>query len=124
MKAYQQNETKNKMDLRDRKEELRRLLVTNERCTFQYLADSLGVSKRTVKRYLDEIEEEIMLNFRTGKHGGVSLADRSQIKRLFLKDYELEVLHRIISNTEKTGQCILDFADLQVLKEMVAYYSK
>ena len=124
MKAYQQNETKNKMDLRDRKEELRRLLVTNERCTFQYLADSLQVSKRTVKRYLDEIERDTMLIFYTGRHGGVSLADRSQIKRLFLKDYELEVLHRIISNTEKTGQCILDFADLQVLKEMVAYYSK
>ena len=124
MKNKQQKETKRDLDLNQRKEELRRLLVTNEQCTLQYLAESLKVSKRTVKRYLDEIEEDTKLIFHTGRYGGVSLADRSQVKRLYLKEYELEVLHRIISDTEEVGQCRLTSVDLKVLKDMVSYYSK
>lgn len=124
MKNNQQKETKRDLDLNQRKEEVRRLLVTNEQCTLQYLADSLKVSKRTVKRYLDEIEADTNLIFHTGRYGGVSLADRSQVKRLYLKEYELEVLHRIISDTETTGQCHLEFADLKILKDMVSFYSK
>ena len=124
MKNIQQNDIKRNLDLTQRKEEVRRLLVTNERCTLQYLADSLKVSRRTVKRYLDEIERDTMLIFHPGRYGGVSLADRSQVKRLYLKEYELEVLHRIISDTEKMGKCRLDSTDLKVLKEMVLYYSK
>ena len=124
MKNNQQKETKRDLDLNQRKEEVRRLLVTNEQCTLQYLADSLKVSKRTVKRYLDEIEEDTKLIFHMGRYGGVSLADRSQVKRLYMKKHELEVLHRIISDAEKMGQCQLDLADLKVLKDMVLYYSK
>lgn len=124
MKNKKQNETKCDLDLNQRKKEVRRLLVTNEQCTLQYLADSLKVSKRTVKRYLDEIEEDTKLIFHTGRYGGVSLADRSQVKRLYLKKYELAVLHRIISDTETMGQCQLASADLKVLRDMVSYYSK
>ena len=124
MKSIQQNEIKRELDLNQRKEEVRRLLVTNEQCTLQYLADSLKVSKRTIKRYLDEIEEDTMLIFHKGKYGGVSLANRSQVKRLYLKKQELGVLHRIICDTEKMGQCQLDPADLKILKDMVSYYSK
>lgn len=124
MKNNQQKETKRDLDLNQRKEELRRLLVTNERCTLQYLADSIQVSKRTVKRYLDEIERDTMLIFHPGRYGGVSLADRSQVKRLYLKDYEIAVLHRIIFETEEVGQCRLTLADLKVLRDMVSYYSK
>ena len=124
MKNNQQKETKRDLDLNQRKEEVRRLLVTNEQCTLQYLAESLKVSKRTVKRYLDEIEEDTKLIFHMGRYGGVSLADRSQVKRLYLKKHELAVLHRIISDTETMGQCQLDLADLKVLKDMVSYYSK
>lgn len=124
MKNNQQKETKRDLDLNQRKEEVRRLLVTNEQCTLQYLADSLKVSKRTVKRYLDEIEEDTKLIFHMGRYGGVSLADRSQVKRLYLKDYEIAVLHRIIFETEEVGQCRLTLADLKVLRDMVSYYSK
>ena len=52
----EQNKTKT-MDINQRKQELFRLLATHERCTFAYLADALEVSKRTVKRYLDELEQ-------------------------------------------------------------------
>ena len=124
MKNNQQNEIKRDLDLNQRKDEVRRLLVTNERCTLQYLADSLKVSRRTVKRYLDEIERDTMLIFHPGRYGGVSLADRSQVKRLYLKDYEIAVLHRIIFETEEVGQCRLTLADLKVLRNMVSYYSK
>lgn len=124
MKNNQQKETKRDLDLNQRKKELCRLLVINKQCTLQYLADSLKVSKRTVKRYLDEMEEDTKLIFQRGRYGGISLADRSQVKHLYLKEYELEVLHRIISDTEKIGQCQLTSADLKVLRDMVSYYSK
>ena len=123
MKNQKEN-IKRDLDLNQRKEKLRRLLATNERCTFQYLANSLGVSKRTVKRYLDEIEEDTMLNFYIGRAGGVSLANRSKAKRFYLKEDELTLLRRILSQTEKTGGCVLDLNDQKTLKEMITYYSK
>ena len=124
MKNNQEKEVIRELDLNQRKEKLRRLLATNERCTLQYLADSLQVSTRTVKRYLDELEVDVPLIFHAGRYGGVSLANRSHIKRMYLQDRELEVLHQIVSDTEASGQCKLSLKDLKILKEMVAYYSK
>ena len=38
------------MELGERKQKLFELLNTHNRCTFEYLANELGVSKLTVKR--------------------------------------------------------------------------
>ena len=112
-----------KFDMKKRKEELYRLLVANERCTLAYLANSIGISTRTVKRYLDELEQDTVLVVYTGRNGGVSLANRAGIKHMYLKEYELEVLRRIISETEQAGQCVLDPTSIKILKSMTCFYA-
>ena len=121
MKKNQKKEKK--MDINQRKEELFRLLLTNEKCTLEYLANSLEVSKRTVKRYLDELEETIPLHFSTGRYsGGVQLANKAKSRPAF-KKIELQVLEKIVSETEKTGSCALNESELNVLKELLCRHS-
>ena len=110
-------------DLDQRKKELFRLLLTNEKCSFEYLANSLEVSRRTVKRYLDELEETVPLHFTTGRYsGGVQLVNKTKNQHL-LKKAELYVLEKIVSETEQTGNCVLNESDLILLKEIIYRYS-
>ena len=110
-------------DIVHRKQELFKLLLTNEKCSFEYLANSLEVSKRTVKRYLDELEETIPLEFFVGRYsGGVRLATKAQ-NRHFLTLPELQLLKKIALQTEDAGCCMLDMSDLAILKEMIYRYS-
>ena len=53
------------MEIGERKQKLFELLTTHNRCTFEYLANELEVSKRTVKRYLDELEAANVISFNT-----------------------------------------------------------
>lgn len=111
------------MDINGRKKELFRLLLTNEKCTLEYLANSLNVCKRTVKRYLDELEETVPLRISAGRYsGGVRLENKMK-GRSVLKKTELHVLEKIVSETEKTGCCTLDTLERLLLKEMLYRYS-
>ena len=121
MKKNQKNQKSR--DLSQRKQELFRLLLSNEKCSFAYLANSLEVSKRTVKRYLDELEETVPLEFSTGRYsGGVQLVTKNKGQR-FLKKNELRLLEKIVVETEAVGNCTLDTSDLTLLKEMIYRYS-
>lgn len=118
-------QTKNRtMDINQRKQELFRLLATHERCTFAYLADALDVSKRTVKRYLDELEQTVPLKFTVGRYnGGVQLLSNVDGKNVF-KNSEILVLEKIVLEAEKTGSCTLNTSEIQVLKGMLYRYYK
>ena len=112
------------MDLNQRKKELFRLLFINQKCTLEYLSNSLKVSKRTVKRYLDELEETVPLIFTTGRYsGGVQLANRPE-NRLILNNQELYVLEKVVSEIEQDGSCSLDTSELSDLKEILYRYSQ
>ena len=110
-------------DLSERKQELFKLLVTNDVCSFNYLATSLEVSKRTVKRYLDELEESVPLEFIMGRYtGGVRLGTKER-SRKFLKKPEIQLLEKLVSEGEEKGNCTLDQSDMAILKEMIYRYS-
>ena len=113
-------QTKNRtMDINQRKQELFRLLATHERCTFAYLADALDVSKRTVKRYLDELEQTVPLKFTVGRYnGGVQLMTNVEGRNIY-KNPGLFVLEKIVSEAEKTGTCTLNTSEIQLLKELL-----
>lgn len=107
------------MDINQRKQELFRLLATNEKCTFAYLADSLEVSKRTVKRYLDELEQTVPLQFTVGRYnGGVKLMTNVDGRNIY-KNPGLLVLEKIISEAEKTGAYTLNTSEIKLLKEIL-----
>ena len=121
MKKGQKN-TKS-MDLAERKKELFRLLLTNEVCSFDYLANSLDVSRRTIKRYLAELERSVPLEFVMGRYtGGVKLGTKESSRR-FLKKQEISLLEKIVNEGDTTGSCTLDASDLAILKEMIYQYS-
>ena len=111
------------MEICERKQKLFELLTTHNRCTFEYLANELEVSKRTVKRYLDELELTVPLKFTVGRYnGGVELDTRLKRSTAFNKP-EFLVIEKVISETEQTGVCQLNDAELKILKRMIAYNS-
>ena len=111
------------MELGERKQKLFELLTTHNRCTFEYLANELGVSKRTVKRYLDELELTVPLKFTVGRYnGGVELATKLRRSTAFNRP-EFLVIEKVISDIEREGSCQLNEAELKVLKRMIGYYS-
>lgn len=111
------------MEIGERKQKLFELLTTHNRCTFAYLANELGVSKRTVKRYLDELELTVPLKFTVGRYnGGVELDTRLKRSTAFNKP-EFLVIEKVISETEQTGICQLNDTELKILKRMIAYNS-
>ena len=111
------------MEISERKQKLFELLTTHNRCTFAYLANELGVSKRTVKRYLDELELTVPLKFTVGRYnGGVELATKLRRSTAFNRP-EFLVIEKVISDIEREGSCELNEAELKVLKRMIGYYS-
>lgn len=111
------------MELGERKQKLFELLTTHNRCTFEYLASELGVSKRTVKRYLDELELTVPLKFTVGRYnGGVELATKLRRSTAFNRP-EFLVIEKIISEAEQTGSCQLNKAEIKILKRMINYNS-
>lgn len=111
------------MEISERKQRLFELLTTHKRCTFEYLANELGVSKRTIKRYLDELELTVPLKFTVGRYnGGVELA--TQLKRsAVVSNPEFLVIEKVILDIEQTGSCQLNETELKVLKRMIGYNS-
>lgn len=111
------------MEISERKQKLFEILTSHNRCTFEYLANELGVSKRTVKRYLDELELTVPLKFTVGRYnGGVELDTRLRRSTAFNKP-EFLVIEKVISEIEQTGTCRLNDAELKTLKRMIGYYS-
>ena len=111
------------MEIGERKQKLFELLATHNRCTFEYLANELGVSKRTIKRYLDELELTVPLKFTVGRYnGGVELDTRLKRSTAFNKP-EFLVIEKIILEAEQTGNCQLNKSEIKILKRMINYNS-
>lgn len=52
------------------------ILLTRRKVTRDYLAERFSISKRTVSRYLNVLEDAgVPIRSVTGKNGGISLAD-------------------------------------------------
>lgn len=110
-------------DTNERREELIRILMMNKKCTMEYLANSLNVSVRTIKRDVDFLSLTKPIQIDTGRAGGVYITNRKAINLPIMKGEEISLLQKIISDTERTGVCELDEGNLEILKQMITLYS-
>ena len=110
-------------DATARREELIRILMMNDKCTMEYLANSLDVSVRTIKRDLDYLCTVKPIQIDVGRAGGVYITNRKAINLPIMRSDEIELLEWIVFETVRTGVCELDDEQLGLLKEMIAVYS-
>lgn len=110
-------------DTNERREELVRILMMNDKCTMEYLANSLDVSVRTIKRDLDYLCTVKPIQIDVGRAGGVYITNRKAMNLPIMRSDEIELLARIVSETVRTGVCELDDDQVGLLKEMIDVYS-
>ena len=110
-------------DTNERREELIRILMMNDKCTMEYLANSLDVSVRTIKRDLDHLCAVKPIQIDVGRAGGVYITNRKAMNLPLMRTEEIKLLEKIVSETMRTGVCELDNDQVDMLKDMIAVYS-
>ena len=112
------------LNVSTRRERLLRILTLKGRVTISELANELEVSERTIMRDIDALSIEKPIFTMTGKHGGVCIDDYYLLYQLHMKEYEIELLEKIVYDIEKKSFCTLNDSELNLLKEIVTIYSK
>ena len=87
----------------ERREKLMRLLMLNEKCSMENLAEILEVSTRTIERDLHFLSATKPICIDQGRYGGVYLLNRKNIHMPSIEEKELGVLQKIVSEVEQTG---------------------
>ncbi|MBO5849988.1 MAG: HTH domain-containing protein [Paludibacteraceae bacterium] len=108
----------------ERRERLLQILALRGRSTFRALSEELGVSERTIMRDVDVLSTYKPVSVISGKHGGVFISDYSSFYNFSMKSYEIDLLQKIIADMETHSCCSLSKSEIQLLKDIVASYSK
>ena len=110
-------------DLHDRREQIIKILMSSGKCTMQQLADSLQVSVRTIKRDIDVLGYKYPLCTENHRNGGVYISDYGVIAPPKLSEREIELIRKVVSQSEQTGYCRLEQSEIEELKKLVAVHS-
>lgn len=112
------------MDAVERRDRLIQLLLLRGRTSVKTLAQELEVSERTILRDIEILSHNKPISTISGKGGGVYISDYYEINRSYMKEYEVRLLEKIIlDNEQRTGNS-LSKKEIQLLKDIVAFYSK
>ena len=113
------------MGMAGRQNEILRILCRRRHETISHLAAELGVSERTIRRDIEELSLTAPIYTRPGRYdGGVYVMDGYTMDRMYFKRSEADVIRGIVSAAERDGVCVIGNAELLILKEMLASYSK
>lgn len=112
------------MNAVERRERLLQILALRGKTTFRVLSEELGVSERTIMRDVDELSTYKPISVMPGKNGGVYICDYSSFHNFTMKSYEIDLLQKIIEEIETNSCCSLSTSDIQLLKDIIASYSK
>ena len=114
------------MGTAERRIEIMRLLCRKRHATMPELAETFGVSIRTIQRDILEIElMGVPLEVKTGRYdGGVYIAGDYAMDRMYMRADELSLLHKIKSIGTQGGQLALDTEEKAVLDALIRKYTK
>ena len=93
------------------------------RTPIKELSTSLEVSERTVMRDIDLLSTSRPIFSLPGKGGGVFLIDTYALYPPALLESEASLLQKIISEAEISSSCSLTPAEIETLRDILAFYS-
>jgi predicted DNA-binding transcriptional regulator YafY len=112
------------LDAVERRDRLIQLLLLRGRTSVKNLAQELEVSERTILRDVQLLSHSKPISASPGRGGGVFISDYHNMKRFYMKEYEIRLLQKIISESEQNRMCILSTQEMQLLKDIVTFYSE
>ena len=108
----------------ERRDRLIKILMVNGKTTVKELSERLQVSQRTILRDIDTLSLHKPICAIGGRGGGVYILDTYNVNRVYMKEYESELLKRILSDAEQSGSCSLSKSDIGLLNEIITFYSE
>lgn len=112
------------MGIAERRVEIMRILYRRRYEKISNLAQEFGVSERTILRDIESLSITEPIYTQCGKYGGVYVMDEYNINRMYMKDEEIEVLHKLLSSIENKAGCDLDDKECNILKNIISQYTK
>ena len=110
------------MSSTERREKLIRYLCMNDRMKSKELARKLEVSDRTILRDVSLLSRSKPITATTGKDGGIYITDRKKINLLYLKNHEIDLLHKIYSNPNVPIKNLLSAEEMKLLEDIIKFY--
>ena len=113
------------MGTAERRTEIMRILCRRRHETISNLAEEFGVSTRTILRDIEVLSITEPIYTQCGRYGGgVYITDNYAMNRMYMSDKELAVLHKVASFAENKSVCNLDENESNLLKTIIAQYTK
>ena len=113
------------METSERRTAILKLLCRRRHETIKNLADEFGVSERTVRRDIEILSLSEPIYTQPGRYrGGVYVMDNYYMDRMYFRDSEIAVLHKILTCVEGGIICHLSLDEVLVLKKLIADYTK
>lgn len=92
--------------------------------TSKELANRMRVTPRTILRDIDALSMLYPIGANYGRDGGYYIINYKALNLPCLKSFEAELLEKITSEVDRSSVCSLTPDENQVLKDMIAVYSK
>lgn len=109
----------------ERRMNLLRILCRRRHDTIPNLAFEFGVSQRTILRDIEALSATEPIYTQCGRHGGgVYVTDNYSMDRMYMRENELAVLHKLASLADKNTVCNLDEQERETLRLIILQYTK
>lgn len=113
------------MGTAERRAEIMRILCRRRHETISNLAEEFGVSTRTILRDIEVLSITEPIYTQCGRYGGgVYITDNYVMHRMYMSDRELAVLRKVVFLAENKSVCDLDENESDLLKTIIAQYTK
>ena len=112
------------MRTHERRERIVQIIAMCGTVTAKELATRMQVTRRTILRDIDALSMLYPISVNYGRGGGYYIINYKALNLPCLKTFEVELLEKIISEIDRSSVCSLTSEGNQVLKDMIAVYSK
>ena len=112
------------MRTHERRERIVQIIAMCGTVTAKELATRMQVTRRTILRDIDALSMLYPISVNYGRGGGYYIINYKALNLPCLKTFEVELLEKIISEIDRSSVCSLTSEENQVLKDMIAVYSK
>lgn len=108
----------------ERREHIVQIIAMCGTVTSKELAIRLQVTRRTILRDMDALSILYPISVNYGRGGGYYIVNYKALNQPSLKGFEIALLEKITSEIDRSSVCSLTPEENQVLKDMIAVYSK
>ena len=112
------------MGTAERRTEIMRILCRRRHETISNLAETFGVSRRTIQRDVEILSMTQPIYTQSGRYdGGVYVLDDYSIDRMYMKEEELDVLRKLYIAADEQSS-LLSEDEKSLLSSLISQYSK